>query len=490
MKITFENTYAQLPDRFYELISPTPVKNPKLIKWNDELANHLNIRRDPLEDSQLVNYFSGNQIIPTSQPLAQAYSGHQFGYFSDQLGDGRAHLLGEIRDSNNKLWDVQLKGSGPTRFSRRGDGRAALGPMMREYLLGEAMHALGIPTTRALALVSTGEYLQREELLPGALLTRVASSHIRVGTFEYFYARRDFEGLKLLADFVINRHFPFLRSNVNPYLDLLDQIISKQAKLVAQWMSVGFVHGVMNTDNMAISGETIDYGPCAFLDEYDPMKVFSSIDKNGRYAFAQQPAIAIWNLSSLGNCFRSLVADQDELALQLVKGSVEKFSQIFQDEILNLMSSKLGFSFQFPERDRLLVQGFLDLMHQQKADYTLCFATLVSVLKENQDHPLIALLGERSETDLWIKSWKERISEENLDKIKILQKLKETNPQIIPRNHQIEKTIQAAYREGNFEPFEKLLSALKKPFDETEGFEEYKVPPLPTERITATFCGT
>jgi uncharacterized protein YdiU (UPF0061 family) len=342
MNFNFDNTYSQLPEKFYERIQPTPVHAPHLILWNQGLAEELNLDSSHLNATQLAELFSGNQIPAGAEPIAQAYSGHQFGHFSPLLGDGRAHLLGEHVDHRGRRFDIQLKGSGRTRFSRRGDGRAALGPMMREYILGEAMHALGIPSTRALALVMTGEPVMRERPVHGAVLTRVASSHIRVGTFEYFFAQNDFEAIKTLADYTLARHFAQALKTENPYLSLFDEIVQAQAKLIASWMHVGFIHGVMNTDNMAVSGETIDYGPCAFLDEYNPGAVFSSIDRQSRYAYARQAPVAHWNLKQLGMCLIKLFNKNEEKSVELLNSSLEKFPNLFNAHYVEGMEKKLG----------------------------------------------------------------------------------------------------------------------------------------------------
>ncbi len=480
MKFTFDNTYAKLPERFFERVNPTPVKAPKLLKWNDDLAAELGIDAPNLDRNILVEIFSGNQIPIGADPIAQAYSGYQFGHFATQLGDGRAHLLGEILDRSGKRFDLQLKGSGPTRFSRRGDGRAALGPMIREYILGEAMHSLGIPTTRALALVATGEPVFRESTLPGAILTRIAASHIRVGTFEYFSSRKDLEAIQILADYTIDRHYPQCRSAENPNAALFEAILISQAELIARWMCVGFIHGVMNTDNMAISGETIDYGPCAFMDAYNPDAVFSSIDKHGRYSYKNQAPIAYWNLAQLGQCL---------LPIEILNKYLEIFPISFHRFYSEGMGRKIGLQ-KISESDLSLIEDLLNLFTKFSTDFTIGFAALTNSIAPEDDTQFLILFNHDPGAVSWLSLWKGRIDEESASRDEIMQLMSGQNPSVIARNHQVEKAIRAASDLGDFMPFENLLRVLKNPFDVAQADEAYKLPPTESEIIQETFCGT
>ncbi len=495
MKIELKNTYADLPEVFYQKISPTPVKAPYLIQWNTELADLLGISREDESDLELAHYFSGNKLLPGSRPLAMAYAGHQFAHSVPQLGDGRAHLLAEIVNKKNMHFDLQLKGSGPTQFSRSGDGRAALGPMLREYIVSEYMNALKIPTTRSLALVATGENVQREGLEPGGILTRVAASHIRVGTFEYFYLRNDFESLKVLADYVINRHYPQAYSQKSitdsKYMQLFQKIIDKQALLLAKWMSVGFIHGVMNTDNMAISGETIDYGPCAFMDEFDPEQVFSSIDQNGRYAFINQPPIAQWNLSILASCFTPLLIGPEDVYLTELKTSLENFKLNYEKNYLEMMSKKLGFSSSNTDVADLTTT-FLSLLHQSKTDYTLAFRYLASLLKnETAEFSDYIHFIKNKEWPDWQKRWQELLSKQNrTDLSKVAAEMDNVNPIYIARNHLVEKAIRSAVDSNDFSFFRNWQKILSAPYTEKKYLLEFALPPADNERITETFCGT
>jgi serine/tyrosine/threonine adenylyltransferase len=475
------NSYADLPARFYTPTTPTPVKAPRLIKFNGALAAQLGIH-DGLDVAALAEVFSGNRPVMGSRPIAMAYAGHQFGQFVPQLGDGRAILLGELMDLEGRRRDVQLKGSGRTAYSRGGDGRAALGPVLREYVVSEAMHALGLPTTRALAAVTTGESVFREGgALPGAIVTRVAASHIRVGTFQYFAARGDDEGTQLLADYVIRRHYPHIVDAESPYLELLRVVTLRQAQLVAGWMSVGFIHGVMNTDNMTVSGETIDFGPCAFMDEYDPATVFSSIDRQGRYAYGNQPAAAQWNLARFAETLLPLIHAEANRAVELATAVIEEFSREFAAQWLARLRGKLGL-FTEEEGDEALAQGFLDSMQANHSDFTLSFRRLSAAAEgETTGAPLDAS---------WMMQWRARIAREPQPAGERAAFMRRVNPAFIPRNHRIEAAIVAAVEHENFAPFEELTQVLSRPYEEQLSFADYADPPQPEERVLQTFCGT
>ncbi len=487
--IRFENSFARLPERFYERILPVSVKKPTLICWNEACSEELGIMQDLSRDER-ASFFSGNTVFPGSEPIALAYAGHQFGYFVPQLGDGRAVLLGEVMDIYGKRRDIQLKGSGQTRFSRQGDGRAALGPMIREYVVSEAMHALGIPTTRSLAVVTTGEPVYRETAQPGAILTRVAASHIRVGTFEYFAARQDHEALKILADYVIGRHFPEAQRAENPYASLLKAVMEAQASLVARWMHVGFIHGVMNTDNTSISGETIDYGPCAFLDAYDPATVFSSIDHHGRYAFGNQGPIAEQNLASLAGCLLPLLHEEPEQALALSKEIMESFPEYFNRYWLEGMCGKIGIKAGRSE-DLKLVQDLLMLMKDHQVDYTLSFRALCGGVTEKSDVAVLkSLFSNSKDFDQWLILWRRRLVLEGKSSMEIEENMSRVNPAFIPRNHRVEQAIEAAVGRNDLSKMEHLMEVLSRPYDDHPANAEYRDPPKPEERVTQTFCGT
>jgi uncharacterized protein YdiU (UPF0061 family) len=486
----FQNTYAALPDNFFARVAPTPVDSPRLIKLNRPLAVHLGLDPDRLGSPEGTEILAGKRIPDGADPIAMAYAGHQFGHFVPQLGDGRAILLGEVIDADGVRRDIQLKGSGPTPFSRRGDGRAALGPVLREYIVSEAMAALGIPTTRSLAAVVTGENVMRETPLPGAVLTRIASSHIRVGTFQYFAARGDTEGVRRLADHVIARHFPQAANADRPYHALLEGVIARQAQLIARWMLVGFIHGVMNTDNCSISGETIDYGPCAFMDAYDPAAVFSSIDEQGRYAYANQPRIALWNLTRLAECLLPLFSDQQDKAIeeaQLVLGGfAEAFTATYQAGLRN----KLGL-FTARDDDPALAQDLLDAMAGNQADFTLTFRRLSdAALDPGGDAEVRRLFAEPTAYDEWSARWRQRISDEPRDPAARQAAMRSVNPAFIPRNHLIEAVIDAAVNRDDFAPFEQLLVVLSKPYEDQPTLAGYAEPPKPHQRVLQTFCGT
>ena len=477
------NSYIGLPEEFYQQIDPTPVKNPSLLIFNDELANSLNIE---LKENDKLNFFSGNKIPKDSIPVALNYSGHQFGNFVHQLGDGRAILLGEVRNKNES-YDIQLKGSGQTKFSRQGDGRSALGPVLREYILSEAMYHLGIPTTRSLAAVATGEHVVRDSFEPGGILTRVAKSHLRVGTFEYFASRQQWEDLKLLADFAIQRHFPKIRETDNHYLELLKKVASNQSILIANWMSVGFIHGVMNTDNFTISGETIDYGPCAFLDEYHPGKVFSSIDQNGRYAYGNQPSISSWNLASLAGCLIAFIDKDSDKANELATEVLENYSIDTNQRILDLMCKKIGLDGSKKNNQEIL-RNLLKLMMDNESDFTITFRSLSDILLNNSDN-FLAQFHQKNEVSGWINNWKSALNLENKNVGEIISNLNNTNPMYIPRNHQVQKAIEESYL-GNLKVLEEMLEVLKNPFQENVSLSHYSEAPSEQQRVTQTFCGT
>jgi uncharacterized protein YdiU (UPF0061 family) len=475
----FDNTYSKLSNTFKEEVKPTPVHNPELVVLNDQLAKDLNLDFSKIEKKDLSQIFSGNTLPKGSATIAQAYAGHQFGHFT-MLGDGRAVLLGEHLVNNTTRFDIQFKGSGRTSFSRSGDGRAVLGPMLREYIISEAIHALKIPTTRSLAVVKTGEKIVRENLLPGAILTRVASSHIRVGTFQYIAAKQNIDDLNTLVEYTINRHYPEIQSSKNKALDLLNLVMERQCKLVVNWMRVGFIHGVMNTDNMAISGETIDYGPCAFMDHYNPKTVFSSIDQLGRYSFSNQPPITKWNLSRFAECLIPLIDKSEDKAIQLATEIIDNFQNIYEEKWLNMMRDKLGL-FGKSKDDKKLIDDLLTWMEKNKADYTNTFCYLMNVKIGNNS------LYDDKEFINWSKNWKNRISINDNSKEKSLELMKETNPIIIPRNHKVEEALKAANKD-NLEVMNKLLSKFNNPYSEQKGIEDYQLPSL--DDNYQTFCGT
>ena len=475
----FDNTYSKLSDTFKEKVKPTPVHSPELVVLNDRLAKDLTLDFSKVEKKDLSQIFSGNTLPEGSSTLAQAYAGHQFGHFT-MLGDGRAVLLGEHLVNNTNRFDVQFKGSGRTSFSRSGDGRAVLGPMLREYIISEAIHSLKIPTTRSLAVVKTGEKIVRENLLPGAILTRVASSHIRVGTFQYIAAKQNIDDLNTLVDYTINRHYPEIKSSKNKALDLLNLVMERQCKLVVNWMRVGFIHGVMNTDNMAISGETIDYGPCAFMDNYNPKTVFSSIDKFGRYSFSNQPPITKWNLSRFAECLIPLIDNNEDKAIQLATEAIDNFQNIYEEKWLNMMRDKLGL-FGETKDDKKLIDDLLTWMEKNKADYTNTFCYLMNISIGNSS------LYDDKEFINWSNNWKNRIFINNNSKDKSIELMKKTNPIIIPRNHKVEEALKAA-NENDLEVMNRLLSNLDNPYSEQKDIEDYQLPS--NNEGYQTFCGT
>lgn len=484
MPIAFDNSYARLPERFFALTPPTPVPQPRLVRLNQGLADELGLDPVWLSGPEGLAMLAGNAVAEGSTPIATAYAGHQFGNFVPQLGDGRAILLGEVIDRFGRRRDIQLKGAGRTRYSRGGDGRAAVGPVMREYIVSEAMAALGIPTTRALAFVLTGAPVMRDEILPGAVLTRVAASHIRVGTFQFFAARQDTEGLRALADHVIARHHPQAAEAENRYLGLLEAVIAVQADLMVRWLLVGFIHGVMNTDNVSIAGETIDYGPCAFLDAYDPATVFSSIDTGGRYAYGNQPTIALWNLTRLAEAMLPLFAEETEAAVQKAQDALAGFAPRFQAGYDAGIARKLGLPGD-SETDTVLGAEFLGLLGAREADFTLTFRHLARLQAGRADEaPLRAALADDPALEGWLARWRERSVETAPGA------LLHVNPAYIPRNHRIEAAIAAAQERDDFGLFEELLAVLAEPFVEHPGYADYENPPKPEERVLRTFCGT
>ena len=486
----FDNSYVRLPDSFYARVRPTPVSKPQLVKLNKKLAIHLGLDVDVLESSEGVDVLAGNSVPDNAQPIAAAYAGHQFGHFVPQLGDGRAILLGEVLDRNGLRQDIQLKGSGPTPFSRRGDGRAALGPVLREYIVSEAMAALGIPTTRALAAATTGEIVLRETKLPGAVLTRVASSHIRIGTFQFFAARGDYESVRKLADHVIARHYPEVSLSPRPYRALLETIIARQAALVARWQLVGFIHGVMNTDNMSVTGETIDYGPCAFMDIYDPTIAFSSIDQNGRYSYANQPGIARWNLGRLAECLLPLLADDEDDAIGQAKEAIAGFAERFNSAYFGGLRQKLALS-EERDGDQALMQEWLERMAANKADFTLAFRRLCDAAIGPQNDAAIRDLFENPASyDEWAVRWRARLDQEPGKAADRRDAMRRANPAYIPRNHLIEAIIEAAVTRQDFAPFEELSTVLSAPYDDQPRFAAYAALPAPSDAVYQTFCGT
>ena len=490
MKIAFDNTYARLPDRFHARVSPTRVREPRLVKVNRALAETLGLDASLLASPEGAQVLAGNTLPEGSAPIALAYAGHQFGNFVRQLGDGRAILLGEVVGKDGKRRDIQLKGAGRTPFSRGGDGRAALGPVLREYIVSEAMAALGVPTTRALAAVTTGERVVREEMLPGAVLTRVAASHIRVGTFQFFAARDDREALATLASYALSRHYPEAMGSGNDALALLDRVMAAQAALVARWLGVGFVHGVMNTDNTSISGETIDYGPCAFLDEYDPEKKFSSIDRGGRYAFANQPRIAQWNMARLAEALLPLLADDEEAAVRLATERVQGFTALFEAAHARVARAKLGLVRE-EEGDVALAADLLERLAASSVDYTVFYRRLcASAADPAADAQVASLFENPGAFHDWAEAWRRRLAREDVAPEARASAMRLVNPAFIPRNHRIEASIQAAVLRNDFEPFEALVRVLERPYEEQPELAYLSEPPQLDERVQSTFCGT
>ena len=477
----FDNTYSRLPKVMSSQLTPIPVENPKLTIFNHGFSKELGLDFSSLNNNQIASIFSGNLLPKESKCIAQAYAGHQFGYFT-MLGDGRAILIGEHLSKNNKRFDIQFKGSGKTPYSRNGDGRAALGPMLREYIVSEAMHSLGIPTTRSLAVVKTGENVIRETPLPGAILTRVAASHIRVGTFQYVTATEDEKNLKTLFDYTIDRHYPKIKDSKTPAIDLLKIVMEKQIKLVVDWMRVGFIHGVMNTDNMAISGETIDYGPCAFMDAYDPETVFSSIDHNGRYAYFNQPGITKWNLARFAETLLPLIDKNKDKAIKIVTEIINNFGEIYKKNWLEMMRKKLGL-IEKKNNDEKLINDLLSLLHEQKADYTNTFCSLM-----NEDVQNDKIFNNKEFID-WHQKWKECLAKNNNSTEESLKLMRSVNPIVIPRNHKVEEVLEAANKD-DLNPFHDFLKVLEKPYENQLKNNNYQSPAPPSEKKYQTFCGT
>ena len=484
----FDNSYQNLPQDFFERINPVPVKDPQLIIFNNDLGKYLGIGQK-INKKELANIFSGNEILKGSLPIALAYAGHQYGNFVSQLGDGRAVLLGEVSTPNQERFDMQLKGSGQTRFSRQGDGRSPLGPVIREYVVSEAMNALGIPSTRSLAAVTTGEKVFREVLLPGGILTRIAKSHIRVGTFEYFAAQKNTENLKTLADYTIKRHFPSLKDAANPYLSLLEIVSDRQIELISKWMGVGFIHGVMNTDNTSIVGETIDYGPCAFMDEYNPSTVFSSIDAHGRYAFGNQPLIAQWNMACFANSLLALIDKDTEKATAKAQKVINNFPNKMGEAVMNIMCKKIGLDGTKTNCHETLTK-LLKIMLDNKSDYTLTFLYLSDIIKGKGDNLFKQQFLKPNQISNWLTEWKELIKDRNLGKSAIALSMEGSNPVFIPRNHLVERAIEAAVESNDFSEMKTLLTILSKPYEEQSRYGEYMRPPKSHEVVHQTFCGT
>lgn len=489
MAIPFDNSYARLPERFYTRLAPVPVSDPNLIKVNAELAADLGLDAAWLASDDGLAMLAGNHIPEGAEPLAQAYAGHQFGGFVPQLGDGRAILLGEVVDKLGERRDIQLKGSGPTPFSRGGDGRAWIGPVLREYLLSEAMHALGVPTTRALAVVSTGEMVFREGIMPGAVLTRVAGSHLRIGSFQFFAARQDKEALQALFDYAVARHDPEAKTAI----EFIEAVIGRQVRLVARWLGLGFIHGVMNTDNVALSGETIDYGPCAFLDTYHPLKVYSSIDRMGRYAYGRQPEVMVWNLAQLASALLPLIDDDEEKAVAAATEVIERVPAAMDAAWLGEFRRKLGLvpidaGGDLEKADAALIRRLLEVMFAAEADFTNTFRSL-------PDGELAKThFGKRSvevvtDFDRWIEDWAKRLRAQGELPADMRPRMHATNPRVIPRNHRVEEAIQAGL-EGDFSVFERLLDVCTRPFEDRPGSGDLELPPEPDEVVTQTFCGT
>lgn len=496
LSIPFENQYATLGEGFFARTRPTPVSAPVLIRFNHELAAKMKMAFAGLDDDRLAQLFSGNEIPEGAEPLAMAYAGHQFGFYSPQLGDGRAILLGELSGQNGQRYEIQLKGSGRTVYSRHGDGRAPLGPVLREYLVSEAMHHLGVPTTRALAAVVTGDQVFREQALPGAVLTRVASSFVRVGTFEFHARRSDRAGVVKLADYMIRHNFPALAEADNPYLALLEKAVELQAVLIAKWMQLGFVHGVMNTDNMSILGETIDYGPCAFMDRFAFDRVFSSIDEMGRYAYSNQPRIALWNLTRLAECLALAINADLNAAVEAARQVLEKFESLYEKAWLEGMRTKCGFSGEHDKtasRERSLVAELLSLMHENAADFSQTFYELSRLSNQPNDKDR-KFLGQfpanRQAIEQWLVKWRAVLALKGLDESTRQSQMQSVNPVYIPRSHMIEQAIQDAEKHGDFSAFHALHEVLKTPYARQRGMQRFQSSPAPEQEVRKTFCGT
>ncbi len=484
--MTFSNSYIPLGEVFYQTIRPEPVRDPKLFLWNSELSNELGLPdKLDLSEESLARLFAGNDLLPDLEPIALAYAGHQFGHFVPRLGDGRAHLIGETRDRHGRIRDIQLKGSGPTSFSRNGDGRCALGPAIREYVMGEAMHALGVPSSRSLAVVTTGEKVYRETPQPGAVVTRVASSHLRVGTFEYFAARENREALRTLADYTINRHFPEIEaSDPERYLLLLEKAIQRQIELVTEWLRVGFIHGVMNTDNTAISGETIDFGPCAMLGTYNPETVFSSIDHQGRYAYGNQPVITQWNMARFAETLLPLIDSDQQRATDAASSRIADFSGQFKQSYLQMMADKLGLA-KPSTQDEELISDLLNRMQQQQLDYTITFDRLtLSLSSESHERTMNEELGD------WYPQWRRRLKNQSDTKEDAQKLMRQANPLVIPRNHHMENVIRTCVESGAADAAEEFVEVLSSPYAKTDKTWLFQDAPEDADEGYQTFCGT
>ncbi len=486
MTPVFDNSYAQLPERFYTRLPPVPVREPGPIRVNRELAALLGIDADWLASDTGTRVIAGNEIPTGAEPIATVYAGHQFGSWNPRLGDGRAILLGEVIGGDGERYDIQLKGSGITPYSRNGDGRAPLGPVLREYIVSEAMAALGIPTSRSLAAVTTGESVYREQAFAGGILARVAKSHIRVGTLQYFASVDDHDAIQLLVDHIIARHYPAAAESDSPALAMYQQIIGAQAELIAHWQSIGFIHGVMNTDNMLLSGETIDYGPCAFMDRYDSAMVFSSIDHGGRYAYRNQPAIGHWNLACLANALLPLFNDDQEKATEIAQDALNAYPDRFFDAFFDRMRAKLGLVTN-EEGDTELLQAWLDLLEQKGADFTLAFRRLAELPDGVTD--IQSLFDFDADYSDWLNQWRARCARESLSDRERGERMRATNPALIARNHLVEAAIEAGYA-GDFDPFHQLVERLAHPYDYSTDDAELARPPKPAEVVQQTFCGT
>ncbi|WP_173915354.1 YdiU family protein [Halobacillus sp. Marseille-Q1614] len=478
----FNNSYARLPDPFFEKVEPDPVIEPELVLFNKSLAESLGLDSKKLESREGADVFAGNEIPEGAFPIAQAYAGHQFGNFT-MLGDGRAVLLGEQMTPSGERFDIQLKGSGRTPFSRGGDGRATLGPMLREYIISESIHALGIPTNRSLAVVTTGESVLRENELPGAVLTRVAPSHLRIGTFEYAAQWGGEEAIKTLADYAIKRHYPELQEKEDRYVKLFEEVIDRQAALIAKWQLVGFIHGVMNTDNMTISGETIDYGPCAFMNEYNPATVFSSIDVQGRYAYQNQPPIGQWNLARFGETLLPLFHENQEQAVELAQNAHSKYEELYRSHWLEGMRKKLGFQNEAAQ-DEPLIDDLLSIMKKHEADFTNTFRAL------SMDKPEDTPMNDTPEFKNWYNQWQARLDRQEALKTSSYERMKQSNPAVIPRNHLVEGALEAAVKDRDYSVMERLLEVLAEPYAYSSKHEEYTKLPPACDRPYRTFCGT
>ena len=482
----FDTTYARLPNAFSARVTPAQVPKPELITFNSDLARQLGAQDTNQSDTQLAEIFSGQRLLPGSEPIAMAYAGHQFGNFVPQLGDGRALLLGEVVDPAGHRFDIQLKGSGRTPFSRNGDGKAPLGPVLREYIVSEALHHLGMPTTRSLAAVKTGETVRRETPLPGAILTRVASSHIRVGTFEYFAFQKDVDNLRRLTEYSIHRHYPEIQNDSQASLQFFRKVGEAQVELVTGWMALGFIHGVMNTDNMSIAGESIDFGPCAFMDQFRFDQVFSSIDQFGRYGYSNQAQITLWNLSRFGNCLLLMHQDASEDELRKWNQELEALQDLFEHRHTAKMLEKLGIFDNERPNDRELIQKWLRYLEAEHLDYTLSFRALASLVDPEADWGSFKKTKAFQE---FYRFWQERIHQQGLQAWEIQERMNQVNPVVIPRNHKIEEIIDAG-RKGDFSPFHEMNEVLRNPFQEQETFSSYQSAPTPEETVQATFCGT